>query len=559
MSDWRRTQNYLKYNAKICTRAWRPIARILASFDFEAAAVLLRLARFTWPFTPRERPPSPKELLDLARELLDAVSDERHEPAVHCGGLRAVRHRKGSLDLQVTLTDMTTPILWPDASRPVNLSSHQREQLARATVGRLGLLIGTPGTGKTYTTGALVDVLAEDYGMSSIAVCAPTGKAAVRVTEAMNRAGVPIRATTIHTLLEITRNGHDGDGWLFARNKDNPLTQRFVIVDEASMVDTDLAASLFSAIGAQTHLLFVGDPYQLPPVGHGAPLRDLIAANVPRGELTEIQRNAGLIIRACASIKQGEPFETCRKYDDDAGLNLRHIETEKPDEQLEALLALFAKLQQQSAHNWHPLWDLQVILATNDSGPLSRKEVNRLLQAHLNPTGCGHPDHPFKVGDKVICLRNHFALDLNDPNGPPHYLANGEIGEVLDVAPVNRFAARFTKPERFILAPIGKTKKDDDNGEPADSGLRTGCDFDFAYGITCHKSQGSEWPVVVVLIDSGGGARRICTREWLYTAISRASTLCITIGRLGVAQQMGKRPALDKRKTLLAELIRGEG
>lgn len=441
-------------------------------------------------------------------------------------------------------------LLWPDPSRPCNLSPHQRKQLGHALTSRLGLLLGTPGTGKTYTTGNLVDVLAKDYGMSSIAVCAPTGKAAVRVTEAMRRAGVPIRATTIQQLLEIGRNGHDGDGWGFQRNADKPLDQRFVIVDEASMVDTDLAAALFSAIGAETHLLWVGDPYQLPPVGHGAPLRDMITAGVPRGELTEIQRNAGMIVRACASIRKGEPFEVCDRFDPDAGLNLRHLEQEKAAHQMETLLAFYAKLQN-SNRNWDPLWDVQVIVATNESGELSRKAVNRLLQAHLNPMGCGHPDHHFKVGDKIVCLRNRWANDANDSMGDPHYLANGEIGEVIDVSRPGKLLLRFDRPERFVLVPAGKKRADDDdNGSET-----TGCDFDLAYAITCHKAQGSEWPVVVILIDGSSGARRVCTREWIYTAISRPSQLCVTIGRLGLAHFMARRPSLDRRRTMLAELI----
>lgn len=448
---------------------------------------------------------------------------------------------------------MRKKLLWPDASRASSLSDHQRDKLALAMAARLGLLLGTPGTGKTYTTGALVDVLAEDYGMRSIAVCAPTGKAAVRMSAAMHRAGVPLRATTIHQLLEIGANGHDGGDWQFKRNAKNPLDQRFVIVDEASMVDTDLAAALFAALGAETHLLFVGDPYQLPPVGHGAPLRDLIAAGVPYGELTEIQRNAGLIVRACAAIRAGEDFEACDRFEEEAGRNLRHIEEEKAEQQLERLLTLFVRLAD-SGHNWHPLWDVQVILATNDSGPLCRKAVNRLLQAHLNPLGVSSPDHSFRVGDKIICLRNHWGLDANDPRGNPHYIANGEIGEVLDVSRAGKIMVSFNRPERTIVAPVGKSKGEEEEGH---SGTRS-CDFDLGYAITCHKSQGSEWPVVIVLIDNSSGARRICTREWLYTALSRASQLCITIGRLHSAQLIAKRPALDRRKTLLAERIRGE-
>lgn len=448
-------------------------------------------------------------------------------------------------------------VLWPDAASIFNLSDHQREQLSLSLTRRLGLLTGTPGTGKTHSTGSLANAIADKYGMKSMAVCAPTGKAAVRVTAAMRRAGLSIRATTIHTLLEIGRNGHDGDGWGFNRNADNPLDQTFVIVDEASMVDIDLAASLFSAIGPETHLLFVGDPYQLPPVGHGSPLRDMITAGVPNGHLTEIRRSAGLIVRACAAIKDGQTFETADRFDPDAGLNLRHLEAAMPEAQIEALLALYGRLRDNS-HGWHTLWDVQVIIATNDSGPLSRKPINRLLQTHLNPTGASHPDHNFKVGDKIICLRNHFAIDANDQRGDPHYIANGEIGEVIDISQPRKILAQFSQPERFILIPASKKKdQDDGNGDRGSDGGAASGDFDLAYAITCHKSQGSEFSVVIVLIDASSGARRLTSREWWYTSLSRASDLCITIGRLGSMQLGCKRSSIDRRKTLLAELIDG--
>ncbi len=443
-------------------------------------------------------------------------------------------------------------LLWPDVERCRGLSPHQREQLARALSGRLGLLLGTPGTGKTYTTAALVHVLAEDYGLRDIAVCAPTGKAAVRVTDSLWKAGVQLRATTIHQLLGIGRNGHDGEGWGFEYGEGNPLSQRFVIVDEASMVDTDLAASLFAALGPRMHLLFVGDPYQLPPVGHGAPLRDLIAAGVPQGELTEIQRNAGLIVRACAAIKGGQPYETCDSYEPEGGLNLRHIEEETAEKQLTALSSLFHKIAGDSRWKWNPVWDVQVLCALNDKGPLARQEINRILQAQLNPHGGGNPEHRFKTGDKVICLRNHAAQDADNAHAEAHYLANGEIGAVKNAEAAHRLILEFYAPLRIVSVPVSKKKTAE--GEETDAAARG--DFDLAYAVTVHKAQGSEWPVILVLLDGSAGARRLCSREWLYTGISRASQLCITIGRSSVAHLIARRPALEQRKTLLADLIR---
>jgi exodeoxyribonuclease V alpha subunit len=425
------------------------------------------------------------------------------------------------------------------------LSEHQADQWAYASARPFGLLTGTPGTGKTYTVGAVVKQLAQQIGESSIAICAPTGKAAVRLGESLRRVGVGIQPRTIHSLLEIGRNGHDGDGWGFQRHEDNPLDERVVIVDEASMLDTDLASSLFRACGPGAHVLLVGDPYQLPPVGHGAPLRDLIAAGVPRGHLSEIQRNAGLIVRACAAIKDGKHFDVCDTFIPESGLNLKHIEANEPPQQLAELEKVMRAASRSS--RFSGLFETQVIVPTNKSGDLGRKDVNRHLQALLNSEGRTAPPNPFRVMDKIICLKNGWHQQTREAGGTEVYVANGEIGQVVGVEPRATIATFFC-PTRNIRIPMGKPREDD-----SEDGDGAGCDFDLGYAITCHKSQGSEWPCVIILADPSPGARRVCSREWIYTAISRASQLCITIGKLGVLHQMTARVSLEKRKTFLVE------
>lgn len=423
------------------------------------------------------------------------------------------------------------------------LSDHQHDQLAHALSRPFGLLTGTPGTGKTFVTARVIRGVLERYGIHEIAACAPTGKAAVRLTSVLRGYNVPVQARTIHSLLEIGRNGHDGEGWGFQRNESNPLAERFVIVDESSMLDCGLAASLFRACAAGTHVLLVGDPYQLPPVGHGAPLRDLIAAGVPCGRLSEIRRNAGMIVEACASIKDGEEFRVAYSANDG---NLLHIEVSEPEQQLEHVRGLLTRFRQSGTFD--PMWGVQVIVPTNKSGPLGRREVNRALQTHLNAGGVQAPPNPFKVGDKIICTRNQWCQGYND--GRDYYVANGEIGLVIGVEPKvthARFADDSGEAARHIRIPMGKPR-DDEDGEGG-----TGADFDLGYAITCHKSQGSQWPCVIILADASPGARQVCSREWLYTAVSRAERLCVTIGREGVLQQMVRRPSLEKRKTFLVE------
>jgi exodeoxyribonuclease V alpha subunit len=415
----------------------------------------------------------------------------------------------------------------------------------------VALLVGTPGTGKTFATAAVVKEIIATHG-DDVAVCAPTGKAAVRLTQAMARYGIEGgRAVTIHQLLEIGRNGHDGDGWAFRRNANRPLVERFVIVDEASMLDTQLFAALLRACGHGTHLLLVGDPNQLPPVGHGSPLRDLITAGVPCATLTEVRRNGGEIVEACAAIRQGQRIKPWVSESDADG-NLRIVGTD--DDAEEQLRYLQAAMIRQPRSGFEAM---QVIVATN-SGPLGRDVVNERLQAWFNSGGHRVEGNPYRVGDKVICLKNGWYRGqptnddaMDDYGGESEiYLANGEMGTITHVA---KDESRAEFPGSVVLIPNRKRQ----THEEPDGGAAS--DFALGYAITCHKSQGSEWPVVFVLIDGSMGARNVCSREWLYTAISRAAESCVLVGKLGVAEMMIRRPVLGKRKTFLVEeLCRGK-
>ncbi|HZT79597.1 MAG TPA: AAA family ATPase [Gemmataceae bacterium] len=458
----------------------------------------------------------------------------------------------------------TCVVRWPSEFPPeLGLSEHQLTELARALKAPIGVLAGTPGTGKTFTAAAVIKQIVAHWGKAQVAVCAPTGKAAVRLTAAMQRYQLTIQAVTIHRLLEIGRNGHDGRGWGFARNRDNPLPQRFLFVDESSMIDAALLADLFDAAADGTHVLLIGDPYQLPPVGRGAPLRDLIAAGVPCGLLREIRRQDGrsLIVEACARIKDGQAWEVCEKVDLPAGRNLRHFETRTPEEQIEVLRALLARFR--AAGQYDPIWDVQVLVPLNGKSPLGRKQLNRILQAELNPEGKTADGNPFRVGDKAICLKNGWAkkvrlspgapadetesyADSEDDIEPEAYVANGDVGRVLAVSS-RVVVLQFGLPERLVAVPIGRKTASEEEDD------QSGSDYDLAYAITTHKSQGSEWPVAVVLIDDQAGF--VASREHLYTSVSRAARLCVTIGRLATAHKQMRRQALNQRKTFLRELI----
>lgn len=467
---------------------------------------------------------------------------------------------------------------WPDIFSDSELSEHQIDKLFDATKGRIGILAGSPGTGKTYTAAALVKAIIAEHGSESVAICAPTGKAAVRVTEAMAGYGIEKRASTIHSLLGVSRrksaDGNNGDGWAFTHGAGNPLPHRFIIVDESSMIDTGLMASLLSARAVGSHVLFVGDPNQLPPVGHGAPLRDLIAANVPYGELREIRRNSGSIVRACVQIRDGKSFAVDSRIDlaAEPPRNLKVVDAAGPDQQVAKILLA---IQCAKADGRDPVWDCQVIVPVNAKSQLSRKELNKVLQRELNKTGVKAGSNPFLIGDKIVCLKNSFmpadegrcspeALAMADGDGKL-FVANGELAEVVEVAE-KLTVARLSSPERFVKIPRGNQKnggdeEGDDGGNggsgeaAAENKSDTGCQWDLGYALSCHKSQGSEWPVVIVMIDDYPGARMVCSREWLYTAISRAKTLCLLVGRKTTADGYCRKQALYRRKTFLKELI----
>lgn len=457
---------------------------------------------------------------------------------------------------------MNWPILTIDP-----LSEHQVEQLRRATTHNLGILGGSPGTGKTFTAAQLISALAEVVGINQIAAAAPTGKAAVRLTEAMQGYKIPLVARTIHSLLKVESSG--GDGWSFAFNRSNPLPFKVIVVDEASMIDTDLAASLFAARARGTLMLVTGDVNQLPPVGHGAPLRDMIAAGVPYGELKEIRRNEGGIVQACADIRDGEPFK-CEG-------NLRLIGACDAKSQRESMLAVVEESAKQFGVD--PVWGVQVLCAVNRKSELSRRELNKLLQLHLNPNPVV-ANSPFRLRDKVVNTKNGWfplvevagktedgrvKLVDNDDNLTVNannqvYVANGELGEVVKVEP-NYFHVQLTEPRRLVVVPRGKQQFNSDDAAGDEDGnveesTNTGCDWELGYALSVHKSQGSEWPVVLYMVDDSGGAKRVCTREHLYTGISRAKQCCFLIGKLSVAQGFCRRTAIDKRRTFLAQKIK---
>ena len=433
--------------------------------------------------------------------------------------------------------------------KPITI--HQSDAISTAIKYRLGCLQGSPGVGKTFCVAAIVKAVIARFGRDSIAVCAPTGKAAVRVAQSMLANGVDLPASTIHRLLQV--EGEGGDGWSFHFNDQNPLPHRFLIIDESSMIDVDLLASLLRACTPSTHILFVGDTGQLAPVGHGRPFFDLQQV-IPTGKLTEIRRNSGRIVKACAEIRDRNTITFSEKLDIEGGENLVLIQCSDED-QPQILEQLIAKIDAQhiGPRGLSVIDDLQILTGKNDGSPVARRPLNKMLQQVLNPDGDRIQGNPFRINDKLVDLKNGRYPDAEDQN-EEHFVANGELAKAKDIKP-GRMVVEVSDPKRSILichAPVQENEKGIDDSENTAKGAVG--DWDLGYCLSTHRSQGSQWKFVIVMADSKGAM--VQSRQWLFTAISRAEIATFVIGQKQVVNAMLKRDGISGRKTFLVERIR---
>jgi len=468
---------------------------------------------------------------------------------------------------------------WPSMDEPefAELTPHQREQLATALRGTISILGGRPGTGKSFSLVRLVRCLIRLHGPRLVKVMAPTGKAAQRVKELMAEAKLSgVDPTTIHRGLVVESAD---DGWSFKHRETCPLDCRFLVIEECSMVGTGLFRHVLAARARGCNVLLVGDVNQLPPVEYGAPLRDLIDAGLPYGELREIHRNSGSIVRACSAIVDSQPWQPDESLDlqadDPKNLVLMQAGSGTAAQRICNLLETI-----KDSSPYDPVWDCQVVVAVNKRSKLSRVALNRLLQDMLNPadgTQAGKPKSPFRVGDKVICLKNSFmpVATFNARNewssgNEKILVCNGQLGRVL-AAEEKKTIVEFDGQAVFV--PRGSKKQEEDepepeveikgNGKPEDRKEEdkpdTGCDLDLAYAVTCHKLQGSQAPIVVVCLDDYPGATGeygVADRAWLYTAMSRAQKACFLVGMKHTADAMTRRTFIHRRKTFMTEDLR---
>ena len=394
-----------------------------------------------------------------------------------------------------------------EAETGVELCPQQREAVEAAAREGICIVTGGPGTGKTTTINLIIRVT-QRLGM--VELCAPTGRAARRMSEATGRP-----AQTIHRLLEYSGEGHG-----FMRDDDNPLDADVVIVDEMSMVDIFLMRSLLKALRPGTRLILVGDADQLPSVGAGNVLRDLIAADALRVvRLTQIFRQAGRsqIVLNAHRINAGE-YPVIRARDTDFFL-------ERKDSAAQAATSVVALVQTRLPRymGCDVLRDIQV-MAPMKRGDVGVYALNALLQGALNPPGQGNPElvhgqTVFRRGDKVMQVRNNYDLAWEKDGEEGDGVFNGDIGYIVAV----------DRKEKGLTVEF-------DDGRVADYDESALDELELAYCMSVHKSQGSEFDAVVLPLVSG--PPMLMTRNLLYTAVTRAKRLVVIVGREGCVRQM---------------------
>lgn len=395
----------------------------------------------------------------------------------------------------------------------ISLDAIQVNAIIMALTERIMIITGSPGTGKSTILNFIIKIL--DREKKKFMMAAPTGRASKRMTETTGR-----ESKTIHRLLNFNPKLNK-----FLKDEDNPINADTIIIDEASMLDIRLMRNLLSAIKSDSSLIFVGDIDQLPSVGPGYVLGDIIkSGTVPVCELKKIYRQEGQsqIIRNAHKVRDGQfPYIKNRDSED-----FFFLEKNDPEETVNLILYLLAN-KIPSSFGMDPLNDVQVLVPTN-KGVCGVINLNSRIQKILNPGSAGllHGNRCFRVGDKVIQLKNNYNKDIY----------NGDIG---------------------IITRIDMELKEagiDYDGRKVDYSFYEMDEINHSYAISIHKSQGSEFKCVIIPLLTSH--YMLLQRNLLYTALTRARELAILVGSKKAIGMAVNKNIVEKRYTNLKELIR---
>jgi len=400
-------------------------------------------------------------------------------------------------------------------------SDEQTEAIRKALRQSVTILTGGPGTGKTATTNAIIRTF-EDMGYH-LQLAAPTGRAAKRVTEVSGRT-----CKTIHRLLEFSQDG-------FQRNQDNPLTGDVLIVDESSMIDTVLMKNLLNAVPNRMKVIFVGDPDQLPSVGAGNVLNELITYFGDEvAALTKVYRQAegSQIVMAAHDVNNGRtPILRAPNESKEFGFIAREEATEVAEEIVKK--AVYCQKQNIEFQILSPM--------KRDWDPVGTIKLNKDLQNALNPEGKALvklPTKEYRIGDRVMQMKNNYDKGV----------FNGDIGKVALPVPIDEDDENYDPDNKPVMSidygeDIGKI-----NYFTSDIN-----EVDLAYATTVHKSQGSEYPIVIM--PAHISQYIMLKRNLLYTAITRAKKYFLLIGQAKAVRTAASRIDSAKRNTLLLKLL----
>lgn len=423
-----------------------------------------------------------------------------------------------------------------EQEQKMQLDEQQKLAIQVAATHGLTIITGGPGTGKTTTINALIYCL-EEMGVS-VSLAAPTGRAAKRMTEATGH-----EAQTLHRLLEVTGNPEEGGGGIrFSRDEENPLDVDAVIVDETSMVDVYLMNALLKAIVPGTRLVLVGDVNQLPSVGPGNVLRDIIASQAfPVVSLQTIFRQAAMsdIVVNAHKINRGERVEQNPNSRD-----FLFVHRSDADHVIAATATLVRDKLPGYVHA--DMRDIQVLTPMR-RGVLGVEKLNQVLQRAFNPPSPDKCEKEtatgiFREGDKVMQIKNDYEKEweVRGLHGMPVRTGVGVFnGDMGILRSINLYAE--------------EAEVEFDENRMATYSFRELEELELAYAVTIHKSQGSEYPAVVLPLLSG--PRPLMNRNLLYTAVTRAKTCVTIVGSMEVFQSMIDNETENKRYCGLKERI----
>ncbi|MGB9679528.1 MAG: ATP-dependent RecD-like DNA helicase [Thermoanaerobacteraceae bacterium] len=400
------------------------------------------------------------------------------------------------------------------------LAERQKAAIEQSVRNSVLVITGGPGTGKTTVINSIIKMF-ERRG-KTVALTAPTGRASKRITEATGR-----EAKTIHRLLEYSYTEEEGKG--FKKNEKDPLQYDVIIVDEASMIDILLMNALLKAIPEGSKLILVGDSDQLPSVGAGNVLKDIVESGIVNViKLKDIfrQKKQSLIVLNAHKINNGE-YPTYNDKEND----FFFINADSQEEILDIILDLI-KIRLPQRYGYDPIKDIQVLTPMR-KGIIGVNNLNLEIQKVLNPKTKekrekSHGDFIFRVGDKVMQIKNNYKIKWKKADEEGEGIFNGDIGLITSIDNETSKLRVYFDDEKYV-------------------------DYDFAdldelnlsYSITVHKSQGSEFPVMIMPVTFG--PQVLLTRNLLYTAVTRAKKLVILVGQEKYLKLMVDNNRISKR------------